>query len=61
MRPTSTRSRPTAGPSCSPRGRMDIAHADIGHLGFGTGTSSGVAWRGTDHAPGVSGTKAVGS
>ena len=41
-------------------GRMDIAHADIGHLGFGTGTSSGVAWRGTDHAPGVSGTKAVG-
>jgi parallel beta-helix repeat protein len=27
-------------------GRMDIAHADIGHLGFGTGTSSGVSWRG---------------
>jgi parallel beta-helix repeat protein len=26
-------------------GRMDISHADIGHLGFGTGTSSGVAWR----------------
>ena len=27
-------------------GRMDISRADIGHLGFGTGTSSGVAWRG---------------
>jgi len=27
-------------------GRMDITGADIGNLGFGTGTSSGVAWRG---------------
>ena len=26
--------------------RMDVARADIGHLGFGNGTSSGVAWRG---------------
>jgi parallel beta-helix repeat protein len=34
-------------------GRMDVAHADIGHLGFGTGSSSGVAWRGADHAPGT--------
>jgi parallel beta-helix repeat protein len=42
-------------------GRMDIAHADVGYLGFGTGTSSGVAWRGADHATDVSATKAVGS
>ena len=27
-------------------GRMDISRADISHLGFGNGTSSGVAWRG---------------
>jgi len=33
-------------------GRMDVVHAELGHLGFGTGTSSGVAWRGDDHAPG---------
>jgi poly(beta-D-mannuronate) C5 epimerase len=33
-------------------GRMNIAHADLGHLGFGTGTSSGVAWRGGDHLAG---------
>jgi len=30
-------------------GRMDISHTDIGHLGFGTGTSSGAAWRSDDH------------
>ena len=41
-------------------GRMDIAHADIGYLGFGTGTSSGIAWRGADHVPGVPQAKAVG-
>jgi parallel beta-helix repeat protein len=41
-------------------GRMDISHADIGHLGFGTGTSSGVAWRGADHVPGVQPAKATG-
>ncbi|HEV7871867.1 MAG TPA: right-handed parallel beta-helix repeat-containing protein [Modestobacter sp.] len=27
-------------------GQMDIDHGDLGHLGFGTGTTSGVAWRG---------------
>lgn len=27
-------------------GRMDVAHARFSDLGFGTGTSSGVAWRG---------------
>lgn len=37
--------------------RMDVTHADVGYLGFGTGTSSGLAWRGqpatalTPHAP----------
>ncbi|MGY1815107.1 right-handed parallel beta-helix repeat-containing protein [Blastococcus sp. SYSU D00820] len=41
-------------------GRMDVAHADLGHLGFGTGSSSGVAWRGADHDPGVTPAKAVG-
>ena len=41
-------------------GRMDIAFADVGHLGFGTGTSSGVAWRGEDHVPGAVATKASG-
>lgn len=40
-------------------GRMDIAHADLGYLGFGTGTSSGVAWRGA-HGPDGSVVKAVG-
>jgi parallel beta-helix repeat protein len=34
-------------------GRMDIGNADIGHLGFGTGSSSGVAWRGGHHTPGL--------
>ncbi|WP_108251565.1 right-handed parallel beta-helix repeat-containing protein [Planctomonas deserti] len=34
-------------------GRMDIANADIGHLGFGTGSSSGAAWRGGHHTPGL--------
>jgi parallel beta-helix repeat protein len=41
-------------------GRMDIASADIGHLGFGTGTSSGVAWRGAEHGSDAPGVKAVG-
>lgn len=27
-------------------GRMDVDHAHLSYLGFGTGTSSGVAWRG---------------
>ncbi len=27
-------------------GRMDVAHGRFEHLGFGTGTTSGVAWRG---------------
>jgi parallel beta-helix repeat protein len=30
---------------------MDVTHADMGYLGFGTGTSSGVAWRGSQHPP----------
>jgi parallel beta-helix repeat protein len=30
-------------------GRMDSTHADLGFLGFGTGTSSGVAWRSSEH------------
>jgi len=30
-------------------GRMNLAHSDIGYLGFGTGTSSGAAWRSADH------------
>ncbi|MCU1405413.1 MAG: parallel beta-helix repeat protein [Glaciihabitans sp.] len=34
-------------------GRMDIANADIGYLGFGTGASSGLAWRGTDQVQGT--------
>lgn len=41
-------------------GRMDVTDADIGHLGFGTGTSSGVAWRGGDHAPAEPRVPAVG-
>jgi parallel beta-helix repeat protein len=42
-------------------GRMDIGNADIGHLGFGTGSSSGVAWRGGFHTPGVPSTPAGGT
>jgi parallel beta-helix repeat protein len=34
-------------------GRMDLAHADISYLGFGTGSSSGIAWRGADHPAGT--------
>jgi parallel beta-helix repeat protein len=34
-------------------GRMDLAHADVRGLGFGTGSTSGVAWRGADHPPGT--------
>jgi parallel beta-helix repeat protein len=34
-------------------GRMDLAHADVSGLGFGTGSSSGIAWRGGDHPPGT--------
>jgi parallel beta-helix repeat protein len=34
-------------------GRMDLAHAYISYLGFGTGSSSGVAWRGADHPAGT--------
>ena len=41
-------------------GRMDLAHSDIGYLGFGTGTSSGVAWRGADHVPGQPADPALG-
>lgn len=41
-------------------GRLDVDRADVGHLGFGTGTSSGMAWRGEPEAPGVPGAKAVG-
>lgn len=36
--------------------RMDIDHGQFEYLGFGTGTSSGVAWRGA--APDVAGTAA---
>ena len=35
-------------------GRMDVDHGRFEYLGFGTGTSSGVAWRGA--APDVAGT-----
>ena len=35
-------------------GRMDVDHGRFEYLGFGTGTSSGVAWRGA--APNVAGT-----
>lgn len=35
-------------------GRMDVEHGRFEYLGFGTGTSSGVAWRGA--APDVAGT-----
>ena len=35
-------------------GRMDVDHGRFDYLGFGTGTSSGVAWRGA--APDVAGT-----
>jgi parallel beta-helix repeat protein len=41
-------------------GRMDITHADVGYLGFGTGTSSGVAWRGGEHPVGQPGRPAIG-
>jgi parallel beta-helix repeat protein len=41
-------------------GRMDITYADIGYLGYGTGTSSGVAWRGGEHPVGQTGTPATG-
>jgi parallel beta-helix repeat protein len=37
-------------------GRMDVDHGQFEYLGFGTGTSSGVAWRGA--APDVAGTAA---
>jgi parallel beta-helix repeat protein len=40
-------------------GRLDITHADLGFLGFGTGSSSGVAWRG--QADVLSGTPAWGN
>jgi parallel beta-helix repeat protein len=33
--------------------RMDVRHADVGYLGFGTGTSSGMAWRGMTDATGA--------
>lgn len=42
-------------------GRMDITHADLGYLGFGTGTSSGVAWRGANHVPDLPADPAVGN
>ena len=41
-------------------GRMDVSHTDVGHLGFGTGTSSGMAWRGGPHVGAVAGTPATG-
>ena len=41
-------------------GRMDISHADIGFLGFGTGTSSGAAWRSSEHSDAAAGVRAVG-
>ena len=34
-------------------GRMDLAYADVGHLGFGTGSSSGLAWRGEPEGDGL--------
>ncbi|MCU1403967.1 MAG: right-handed parallel beta-helix repeat-containing protein [Glaciihabitans sp.] len=33
-------------------GRMNMSHSDIGYLGFGTGTSSGAAWRSAEHGEG---------
>jgi parallel beta-helix repeat protein len=41
-------------------GRMDIVHAEIDHLGFGTGSSSGVAWNGSGQFGEASGTPATG-
>lgn len=41
-------------------GRMDMSHADVGHLGFGTGTTSGAAWRGGRDEPADPGEPAVG-
>ena len=42
-------------------GRMDIQHADLGHLGFATGASSGVAWRGDVPSDGAEPVKATGT
>lgn len=41
-------------------GRMDVDRARVEHLGFGTGTSSGMAWRGAPPTLGVAGPKAEG-
>ena len=41
-------------------GRMDVDRARVEHLGFGTGTSSGMAWRGAPPTLGVEGPKAEG-
>jgi parallel beta-helix repeat protein len=41
-------------------GRMDMSHADIGFLGFGTGTSSGAAWRSSEHSEAEVGVRALG-
>lgn len=41
-------------------GRMDISHSDVGFLGFGTGTSSGAAWRSSEHSDGEEGDRARG-
>jgi parallel beta-helix repeat protein len=41
-------------------GRMDISYADIGFLGFGTGTSSGAAWRSEEHSDLEAGARAFG-
>lgn len=41
-------------------GQMNVTNADVGYLGFGTGTSSGVAWRGGSLDGNVSGVPATG-
>jgi parallel beta-helix repeat protein len=41
-------------------GRMDIVHAEIDHLGFGRGSSSGVAWHGSEPIGGDPGMPATG-
>ena len=41
-------------------GRLDLDRADLGHLGFGTGTSSGIAWRGEPATPAGPAAKAHG-
>ena len=41
-------------------GRMDISDADVGFFGFGTGTTSGVAWRGGEESGAGEGVRAVG-